>query len=95
MLRKNLIMSHVYKRFTVSDTDEIESAFQNISLKDERKGKIGKKSSKEQNPILKDTTVDSIVDYIQRGDCKNIVLMVGAGISTCKFMIMYKYDLQI
>ncbi|XP_077297827.1 NAD-dependent protein deacetylase Sirt2-like [Arctopsyche grandis] len=32
--------------------------------------------------ILDDTSIDSVVRYIQSGNCKNIITMVGAGIST-------------
>ncbi|XP_054169056.1 NAD-dependent protein deacetylase sirtuin-2-like [Oppia nitens] len=32
--------------------------------------------------ILSEPTIDAIVDYIKSGKCKNIVVMVGAGIST-------------
>lgn len=34
--------------------------------------------------ILDDVSVDGIVDFIKKKDCKNIITMAGAGISTCK-----------
>ncbi|CAG2183798.1 unnamed protein product, partial [Oppiella nova] len=32
--------------------------------------------------VLDETTVDGVVKYMKSGKCKNIVVMVGAGIST-------------
>lgn len=34
--------------------------------------------------ILDDVSVDGIVDFIKKKNCKNIITMAGAGISTCK-----------
>lgn len=34
--------------------------------------------------VLDEVSVDGIVDYIKKKNCKNIITMAGAGISTCK-----------
>jgi hypothetical protein len=42
------------------------------------------KKPEESDKILSDISVKGIVDYIKSGKCKNIIAMVGAGISTCE-----------
>lgn len=34
--------------------------------------------------VLTETSVDGVIKYIQEGNCKNLITMAGAGISTCK-----------
>lgn len=34
--------------------------------------------------VLDELNIDGIVDYIKKKNCKNIITMAGAGISTCK-----------
>lgn len=34
--------------------------------------------------ILDDVSLEGIVDYIKKKECKNVITMAGAGISTCK-----------
>jgi len=36
------------------------------------------------NKLLNDLSINGIKDYIQSEHCKNIIVMCGAGISTCK-----------
>lgn len=33
--------------------------------------------------VLDEVTINGVVKYIKDGNCKNIIVMVGAGISTC------------
>lgn len=76
-------------RFSTDSTDELESALKNIKL-DDVNNNDGKKKKKEKKPgaILNDTTVESVVEYIRSGKCRKIVIMVGAGISTCMFILL-------
>lgn len=39
--------------------------------------------------VLDDVSLDGIVDYINKKGCKNIITMAGAGISTCKYLLLY------
>lgn len=34
--------------------------------------------------VLDEVNIDGIVDYIKKKNCKNVITMAGAGISTCK-----------
>lgn len=45
---------------------------------------IHDKDEEEKIKILDDVSMDGIVDYIKKKNCKNIITMAGAGISTCK-----------
>lgn len=36
--------------------------------------------------VLASPDLNSIIDYILSGKCKNIITMAGAGISTCKYL---------
>jgi superfamily II helicase len=52
----------------------------------------GKKSEdKEENlteKLLKETSVEAVVEYMKSQNCNNIIAMVGAGISTCRPSIL-------
>ena len=46
--------------------------------------KLSYNKKDEPKGVLSEVTVDGIVEYIKSGRCQKIVVMVGAGISTCK-----------
>lgn len=52
----------------------------------------GKKNEdKEENlteKLLKETSVEAVVEYMKSPNCNNIIAMVGAGISTCRPSIL-------
>lgn len=44
--------------------------------------------------VLDEVNIDGIVNYIKKKNCKNIITMAGAGISTCKYYnINYIYKI--
>jgi hypothetical protein len=52
---------------------------------------VNKKEDKEETEtekLLKDTSVEAVVEYMKSENCKNIIAMVGAGISTCRPSIL-------
>jgi len=74
-----------------SSDDEEEDATQGFSLKQIRKwmadklhvGKATKTDDDQKQPhILNELSMDGVVEYIRQGRAKNIITMVGAGIST-------------
>lgn len=40
--------------------------------------------------ILKELTIDGIVDYVKSDKCKKVIVMAGAGISTCEYLKLFK-----
>ncbi len=46
------------------------------------------KEEKLTEKLLKDTSVEAVVEYMKSQDCNNIIAMVGAGISTCRPSIL-------
>ena len=49
---------------------------------------IGNDNQKTPKPgqVLKEPTIESVAEFIKSGNCKKVIFMVGAGISTCKFV---------
>lgn len=52
-------------------------------------------SDESQQSVLRNLSLDGIVEYIkENANCK-IITMAGAGISTCKYPSIYKYILHV
>ena len=45
---------------------------------------LGAGKPAEVEPVLDEVSFEGVAGFIKSGKCKNIVTMVGAGISTCK-----------
>jgi NAD-dependent deacetylase sirtuin 2 len=46
---------------------------------------LGTSAKADIEKVLEKPDFDSVVKFIKSGQCKNIVTMAGAGISTCKY----------
>lgn len=67
-----------------SDSGESASGIDALRKFLSEKLKISDKDDEEKVKVLDDVSLDGIIDYFKKNNCKNIITMAGAGISTCK-----------
>lgn len=60
---------------------------------------FGTAAKEDVEKVLEKPDFDSIVKFIQSDQCKNIITMAGAGISTCKYFcssyLLYRCKLYV
>ena len=50
---------------------------------------VGARKTEEVAQVLDEVSFEGVARFIKSGKCKNIITMVGAGISTCKYSVVY------
>lgn len=73
--------SHVY--YAVLATHVIAFVVEKLSHFFKKSVNLGKEKT-EVRKVLSETTLDGVVEFIKSDQCKNVIVMCGAGISTCK-----------